>query len=134
MSPSRKMTLLISHLPRRVPSPPRVCRDLLSLHEKRVGPEHRSVTHRHAVVNECTNPDRAAGTKRRMVGFERAVLQRVTLDRGPLIQDAVVADRGESPVRDVDSVVKDPLPDPDAHRPPDHVLEWRAVERVEILH
>src|SRR5258708_26756463 len=91
------------------------------------------MTDRQAGVNECANADGAARTKRGAVGFESAVLQRVTLDRGPLIQDAVVADRGESPVRDVDSVVKDPLADPDAHHPPDHVLEWRAVERAEIL-
>src|SRR5258707_5782658 len=95
-SPGTLEWSIISHLPRRVAAPPRVCRDFLSLHEKRVGGERRSITHRHAVVNECTNTDRAPGAKRGTVGFERAILQRVTLDRGPLIQDAVVADRGQS--------------------------------------
>src|SRR5262245_56394366 len=60
-STSRLLTLLlISRLPRRVATPPRAWRDVLSLHEEGIGREHRAITHRHAVVDEGPYPDRAA--------------------------------------------------------------------------
>src|SRR5205814_8573610 len=90
------------------------------------------ITHRAPVVDDGGDSDRAAGAEPAVVRFERAVLQRVALDSARLIEDAVVTDRGESPVRDVESIIENPLADPDAHQPPDHGLEWRAVERVEI--
>src|SRR5216683_151404 len=78
---------LISHLPRRVPAPPRVCWDILSLHEEGVGCEHGAVTHRHAVVDQCLNSERAAGANCGPVALERAVLLRVALDLAPEIED-----------------------------------------------
>src|SRR5437773_7420969 len=61
---SAAITVLTSHLPRRVPPPPGAWWNRLSLHEKGVRDEYRAVTHRHAVVHECANPERAAGAKR----------------------------------------------------------------------
>src|SRR2546421_5847579 len=84
-------------------------------------------------MDDCANPERAAGTKRASVGFERAVLFRVALDLAACIEHAVVPDCGESPLRDVDAVVENPPADPNAHQPPDHVLERGAVEGAEIL-
>src|SRR6266478_3497076 len=133
VSRPRRLMLVISHLPGRVSPPPRVCWDFLSLHEKGVGGEHRAITHRRAVVDDCADPDRAAGAKRAAVGFESAVLQRMALDLAPLIEDAVVPDGGESPLRDLDAVVENALADPNTHQPPDHVFERGAVEGVEIL-
>src|SRR5207249_2781503 len=112
VSGSRRLILLISHLPRRVPAPSRVCRDLLSLHEKGVGGEHAAVTHRHAVVDQCPDPDRAAGTKRGSVGFERGVLLRVALDGAACIEHAIVSDGGERALRYVGAVVENPPADP----------------------
>src|SRR5258707_944453 len=71
---------LISHLPRRVASPPRACRDLLSLHEKGVGGQHRPITHRHVVVDEGADADRTASANRGSTGLVSAVLLRVALD------------------------------------------------------
>src|SRR2546423_15492035 len=84
-------------------------------------------------MDERANPDRAAGTNRGAVGFERAVLLRVALDFAEYIEHTVVSDGGESPLRDVDAVVEDPPADPNTHQPPDHVLEGGAVENVEIV-
>src|SRR5213594_3364923 len=124
---------LMSHLPRRVATPPRTSRDILSFHQEGVCCEHRAVTHGHAVEDECTDPERAAGAYRGSVAFERAVLQRVALDLAPVVEDRLVPDRGERRVGDVGAVVEDPPADPHAHQPPEHVLERRAVERVEIV-
>src|SRR5207237_10237080 len=87
--PCSAVLVFISHLPRRISSPPRVCRDVLSLHEKGVGGEHGPITHRHAVMDERANPDRAAGTNRGAVGFERAVLLRVALDFAEYIEHKI---------------------------------------------
>src|SRR5437899_10108963 len=57
----------------------------------------------------------------------------MALDLAPLIEDAVVPDGGESPLRDLDAVVENPPTDPNTHQPPDHVLERGTVEGVEIL-
>src|SRR6266851_5492696 len=124
---------LMSHLHRRVATPPRTWRDILSFHQEGVCCEHRAVTHGHAVEDECTDPERAAGAHRGSVAFERAVLQRVALDLAPEVEDRLVPDRGERRVGDVGAVVEDPPADPHAHQPPEHVLERRAVERVEIV-
>src|SRR6266851_7805980 len=123
----------ISHLHRRVATPLRTSRDILSFHQEGVCCEHRAVTHGHAVEDECTDPERAAGAHRGSVAFERAVLQRVALDLAPEVEDRLVPDRGERRVGDVGAVVEDPPADPHAHQPPEHVLERRAVERVEIV-
>src|SRR6266850_1826141 len=84
-------------------------------------------------MDERANPDRAAGTNRGAVGFERAVLLRVALDFAEYIEHTVVPDGGESPLRDVDAVVEDPPADPNTHQPPDHVLERGAVEGVDVF-
>src|SRR5262245_47437601 len=117
----------------RVASPSRVCRDLLSLHEERVGGEHRPVAQRRAVVDQCADAEGAASAERAAVRLEGAVLLRVALDHAARIEDAVVADGGESPLRDVGAVIEDPPADPNTQQPPDHVLERRAVERVEVI-
>src|SRR2546422_11206544 len=57
----------------------------------------------------------------------------MALDLAPLIEDRVVPDGGESPLRDLDAVVENALADPNTHQPPDHVFERGAVEGVEIL-
>src|SRR5437899_9362628 len=51
----------------------------------------------------------------------------------PVVEHRLVPDRGERRVGDVGAVVEDPPADPHAHQPPDHVLERRAIERVEIV-
>src|SRR5882724_1443471 len=129
----RRPMLLISHLLGGVPTPPRVCWDPLSLHPEGVCCEHGAVTHGHAVEDECTDPERAAGANRGSVAFERAVLLRVALDLAPAVENRLVPDRGERRVGDVGAVVEDPPADPHTHQPPEHVLERRAVERVEIV-
>src|SRR3989442_10590039 len=65
---------LMSHLARRVAAPPRTGRDILSLHEEGVGGEDGAVTHRHAVVDERADANRAAGAQRGSAGLVRAVL------------------------------------------------------------
>src|SRR5260221_13907370 len=65
---------LMSHLPRRVAAPARAGRDMLSLHEEGVGGEDGAITHRHAVVDERADADRAAGAQRGLAGLIGAVL------------------------------------------------------------
>src|SRR6266436_8194223 len=77
---------LMSHLPCRVAAPTRAGRDILSLHEEGVGGEDGAVTHRHAVVDEGTDADRAPGAQRGSAGLVRAVLLRVALNLAPLIE------------------------------------------------
>src|SRR5438105_6631231 len=84
-------------------------------------------------MDERANPDRAAGTNRGAVGFERAVPLRVALDFAEYIEHTVVSDGGESPLPDVDAVVEAPPADPNTHQPPDHDLERGAVEGVDVL-
>jgi hypothetical protein len=84
-------------------------------------------------VDEGTDAERAAGANRGSVAFERAVLLRMALDLAPVVEDRVVSDRGERRVGDVGAVVEHPPADPHAHQPPEHALERRAVERVEIV-
>src|SRR5215510_503754 len=118
-----KLRMPISHHLRRVPPPPRVCRDLLSLHEEGVGGELRAVTHGHAVEDECTDPERAARVNCGAVALERAVLLRVALDLAPVIEDRLIPDGGESRLGDVRAVVEDPPADPNTHQPQEHVFE-----------
>src|SRR5437667_6267540 len=124
---------LMSHLPRRVSSPTRACRYILSLHQKGVGSEHGAVTHRHAVKDKCANPDRAASANRRSVAFESAVLLRVALDLAPIIENRLIPDGGERRLGDVRAVVEDPPADPNTHQPPEQVLEGRAIEKVQVV-
>src|SRR5262249_16144372 len=124
---------LISHLHRWVAAPPRTSWDILSLHEEGIGGEHRAVTYRHAVEDECAHPDRAAGANRGSVAFESAVLLRVALDLAPVIEDRLIADGGESRLGDVRAVVEDPPADPNTHQPPEQVLERRAIESVQVV-
>src|SRR5216117_947479 len=124
---------LMSHLPRRVSSPTRACRNILSLHQKGVGGEHRAVPHRHAVKDKCANPDRAAGANRRSVAFERAVLLRMALDLAPVIEDRLIPDGGERRLGDVRAVVEDPPADPNTQQPQEQVLERRAIESVQVV-
>src|SRR5262249_39783473 len=133
VSGSRRLPSPMSHPPRRVPSPPCACRDLLSLHEKGVGGELRAVTHRHAGVDERADADRAAGTDAGAVGLEGAVFLRVALDLAPQIEDTLIPDGSESRVGDVDAVVEHPLADLNTHESPEQVLERRPVEKVEII-
>src|SRR5258706_14710718 len=123
----------MSHLPRRVAAPPRTSWPILSLHEGRVGGEHRALTHRHAVEDECAHPDCAGSTNRGSVAFESAVLLRVALDLAPVIEDRLIPDGGESRLGDVRAVVEDPPADPNTHQPPDHVFERRAIESAQVV-
>src|SRR5882724_11644329 len=122
---------LMSHLPRRVAAPPRAGRDMLAFHEEGVGGEDRAITHRHAVVDECGDPNRATGTQRGSAGLVRAVLLRVALDLAALIEHTLVPHGGQRRLGDVHAVVERPDADANPDEPPDHVLEWRAVEEVE---
>src|SRR5207249_9597617 len=125
--------VLISGPPRRVPCPRRAWWNSLSLHEKGVRSEYRAVPHRHAVVHEGAYPDRAPGAKRGWAGLVSTVLLRVALDLAFVIENALVPDGGQKRLGDVDAVVEHPLADPNTHQPPDHALEWRAVEDMEEL-
>src|SRR2546423_4228469 len=107
-TPSTRGWSLMSHLPRRVAPAAGVCRNDLALHEEGVGGEHGAVTHRHAVVDQCGNPDRAAGANRDSIAFERAILLRVALDLAFVIEDALVPDGGERRLGEVDAVVEHP--------------------------
>src|SRR5437879_2612882 len=113
---------LISHLPRRVAAPPRAGRDMLSLHEEGVGGEDGAITHRHAVVDERTDADRAAGAQRGPSGLVRAVLLRVALDLAALIEHTFVPDDGDRRLGDVHAVVERPRADANTDEPPHHVL------------
>src|SRR5207253_9993509 len=122
---------LISHLHGRVTAPARTSWDILSLHEEGVGCEHRAVTHRHAVEDECSHPDRAAGADHGSVAFESAVLLRVALDLAAVIEDRLIPDGVESRLGDVSAVVEGPPADLNAHQPPEYVLERRAIASVQ---
>src|SRR5947207_15912416 len=80
---------LISHLHGRVAAPARTSWVILSLHEEGVGCQHRAVTHRHAVEDECAHPDRVAGAIPGSVAFESAVLLRVELVLAAVIDDSL---------------------------------------------
>src|SRR5215467_4480319 len=105
---------LISHLPRRVAAPLRAWRDVLSLHQEGVCGEHRAVTHRHAVVDEGANADRAGGADLGSTRLESAILLRLALDQGLVIENTLVADGGQGRLGDVDAVVVDALAHPHA--------------------
>src|SRR5258706_1623862 len=122
---------LMSHLPRRVAAPARAGRDMLAFHEEGVGGEDGPITHRHAVVDERTDADRAAGAQRGWAGLVGAVLLRVALDLAALIEHTFVSDNGDRRLGDVHAVVESPRADAHTDEPPDHVLERRAVEDVE---
>src|ERR1041385_912884 len=125
------LTPLMSHLPRRVAAPPRAGWNILSFHEEGVRKKHRAVTHRHVVVDEGANTDRAVRADRGWTGLESAVLLRLALDDTLGIENRVVPDGGQGRLGDVDAVVEDAPADPNTYQPPEHVLEWRAVEDVE---
>src|SRR5262245_9584205 len=105
-----------------------MCRDILSLHQEGVGGQHRTITHRHVVVDKGPDSDRAAGANHGAVAFECAVFLRMALDLAPRIEHGLVSDRGERWLGDVRAVVEDSTTDPSAHEPPEHVFEWRAIE------
>src|SRR5271166_2098906 len=128
------MVVVTSHLPRRVSAPPGAGRNLLALHEEGVGGEHRAVAHGHAVVDQCADPDRAAGAEHDPVGLERAVLLRVALDLAARVERAAVPDGDERPFRQEAAVIVDPPADLHSQAAPDQVLERRAVEYVQVGH
>src|SRR5262249_34874429 len=47
--------------------------------------------------------------------------------------DGLIPDGGESRLGDVRAVVEDPPADPNTHQPPEHVLERRAIESVQVV-
>src|SRR5882757_11356918 len=73
-------TPVFPKLSRRVSTPPGARRHVFALHQERVGGKDRIRAHRHAVVHECTYPDRTARLDHGVVRLERAVLLRMTLD------------------------------------------------------
>src|SRR5215469_1895724 len=125
------MTLLISHLPCRVAAPLRKWRDILALHQEGVCREHRAVAHGHAVVDERANAYRAPGADLGSTRLESAVLLRLALDQGLVIENTLVPDGGQGRLGDVDAVVVDPLAHPHTDQPPQYGQERRAVEKVE---
>src|SRR5215467_2403305 len=109
----------ISHFPRRVAAPLRAWRDVLSLHQEGVCGEHRAVAHRHTVMDEGANSDRAAGANLGSTRLESAILLRLALDQGLVIENTLVPDAGQHRLGDVDAVVEDPLAHPDADQSPE---------------
>src|SRR6266581_4430156 len=124
---------LMSHLPRRVAAPPPAGRDMLAFHEEGVGGEDGSIIHRHAVVDERADADRAAGAQRGSAGLVRAVLLRIALDLASLTEHTFVPDGGQRRLGDVHAVVEHPPADANTDEPPEHALEWSAVEHVEEM-
>src|SRR5438128_11192288 len=116
--PISNAILLTSDLLCRVSRPPRVSRDLLSLHEERVCTQYCGVTHGHAIEDERTDSKGARGANRGSVAFERAVLLRMALDLARIVEVGFVRYRGERRVRDVRPIVEDPPADPHAQQPP----------------
>src|SRR5437867_618949 len=112
---------LMSHLPRRVAAPPRAGRDMISLHEEGVGGEHGAITHRHAVVDERTDADRAAGAQRGSARLVCAILLRVALDLASLIEHTLVPHGGQRRLGDVHAVVEDSPANANTDEPPEHV-------------
>src|SRR5260370_8236443 len=106
---------------------------MLFLQKKGVGAQHCAVTHGHAVEDECTDPQRAAGANRGSVAFERAVLLRMALDFAPVVEDRLVPDRSERGVGNVGAVVEDPPADPTAPQPPHPVLEPPSMPPTDIV-
>src|SRR6266704_1904854 len=128
---ARRGPALISQLPGWVAAPAGAGRNRLAFHEKGVGGEYRAVSHRHAIVHEGANADRAAGADRHGAGLVRAVLLRIALQNALLIERALVADDGQGRLGDEDAVVEHPLAKPHPDQTPEHALEWRAVEQVQ---
>ncbi len=83
-------------------------------------------------MDEGVHPERAPGTDADPLQLERAVLHRVALDRAERVERAVVPDPDQALLRDGAAVIEDPATDTDSQEPPDHVLEGRAVEHVEV--
>src|SRR5439155_456842 len=107
------------------------CRDILPLHQERVRRQHRAITHRHPVMDEGPDTDRAPGAKRGSARLIGAVLLRVALDLASLIEDTIVPNGGQGRLGDVNAIVEHPLADANTDEPPKHVLERRAIENVE---
>src|SRR5213594_3367780 len=112
----------MSHLPGRVAAPTRAGRDMLSLHEEGVGGEDGAITHRHAVVDERADADRAAGAQRGSAGLVRTVLLRIALDLASLIEYALVPDGGQHRLGDVHAVVEHPPADANTDETPEHAF------------
>src|SRR5213594_1651834 len=130
---ARRGPVLISQLPRWVDAPSRGGWNRLSLHEEGVGGEHRAVSHRHAIVHEGANADRAAGADRHWAGLVRAVFLRIALENALLIERALVSDDGQGRLGDEDAVVEHALAEPHADQAPEHALEWRSVKQVQEI-
>src|SRR4051812_9131380 len=121
-----------SYLSGGIATPCRVGGQMLALHQEGVGSERHVVFHFDAVMDEGVAADGAAVADADVVGLEGAILQRVSLDRHHPVDRAVVADRHKRLLRDAAAVVEQLPADLDAQQPPDHSLERRAREQVEI--
>src|SRR6266550_7209393 len=130
---ARRGPALISQLPGWVAAPAGAGRNRLAFHEKGVGGEYRAVSHRHAKVHEGANADRAARADRHRAGLVRAVLLRIALENGLLIERALVSDDGQGRLGDEDAVVEHPLAEPHPDQAPEHALEWRTVKQVQEI-
>src|SRR6266576_467063 len=127
---ARRGPVFISQLPGWVAAPACAGRNRLAFHEKGVGGEYRAVSHRHAIVHEGADADRAARADRHRAGLVRAVLLRIALENALLIERALVADDGQGRLGDEDAVVEHALAEPHADQAPERALEWRTVEQV----
>src|SRR5213594_2139207 len=130
---ARRGPVLISQLPRWVAAPAGAGRNRLALHEKGVGGEYRAVSHRHAIVHEGANADRAAGADRHWAGLVRAVLLRIALENALLIERALVSDDGQGRLGDEDAVVEHALAELHPDQAPEHALERRTVKQVKEI-
>ena len=106
-------------------------RDILALHEEGVRGENCAVADRHAVVDEGTHSERAAGTDGGDVGLEGSILLRVALDSAPRVEGAVVTDDDKRSFRHPEAVIEDPAADPDTEQTPERGLERRSVEDLD---
>src|SRR5664279_2132017 len=110
-----------SQLLGRVAAPSGVRCQRLALHEKGVGLQQRALAHRHAVVDERADAERAPGPDHSVIGLEDAVFHRVALDNRSGVERAVVADGHQRALRNGAAVVEDPSAQPDADEAPDPV-------------
>src|SRR5437773_984002 len=128
---ARRGPVFISQLPGWVAAPACAGRNRLAFHEEGVGGEYRAVSHRHAIVHEGTNANRAAGADRHWAGLVGAVFLRIALQNALLIERALVPDDRQGRLGDEDAVVEHALAEPHADQAPQHALERRAIKQVQ---
>src|SRR5689334_6661539 len=82
-------------------------------------------------MDEGANANRAVGADLGSTRLESAILLRLALDQGLMIENTFVPKGGQGRLGDVDSIVENPLAHPDTDQPPEYGQERRAIEKVE---